>query len=628
MPHQWNKGDLIKNQYEVFQIIVKGGMGIVYVCYDHKNKSPLVLKTYKDDLYFSDEAIKLFEREARLWIELGHHPYIVCAYGVEKIEGNLFIILEYIAPTNGKNCLVDYLLELDYSDILKYAIQFCYGMEYAYSKQIKCHRDIKPDNIMIAQDKIVKITDFGLAKAFDELEIEETPFSSRRYKGFGVYKTKNGVRGGTLPFMAPEQFDGHTDVRSDIYSFGVVLYQMLNGGGLPFRGLSVAEYSKLHKFGKIPTLSSPLFSIIQNCMQKVPEARFQNFGILRQELEKLLLKETGAKFPCPEITKLEAREFYNKGLALVNLGKYEEAINCYNEAIAIDPKFAEAWANKGSALGNLNRYEEEIECYDKTIEINPKIVEAWFNKGVVLENLSRYKEAIDCLNEAIRLNPKFAEAWHKKGIYLGKDFSNFAESIECFDEAIRLNPKFAEAWSNKGSSLLNLGRNLEAIICFDEALIINPKNADTWSNKGCALVNLNRKIEAIKCFDEAIKINPKHAAFWFNKGLALANLGIYDEAINCYDEAIVINPKSADTLICKGAALRKLSRFEEAIECYNKVISINQKYAEAWCDKGLALGCLGRFKEGLMCVEQAIRLNPNYTMAYHIKQAILKELKE
>lgn len=185
----WQVRDRIANKYEIYQILC-GGMGTVYVCYDHESKVPIVLKTFQEKYLHSEEVQRLFERKVLIWTELERYPYIVRAYSVDRLEEKLFIILEYIAPNREeKNTLTHYLGNLTLTEILKFSIQFCYGMEYARSKGIDAHRDIKPGNIMITQDKRVKITDFGLSKVFQEIELEED-VTSKEVSSLSIYRTK------------------------------------------------------------------------------------------------------------------------------------------------------------------------------------------------------------------------------------------------------------------------------------------------------------------------------------------------------------------------------------------------------------------------------------------------------
>ncbi|MEW6619491.1 MAG: serine/threonine-protein kinase, partial [bacterium] len=522
---RWQVGDRIGNRYEIYQVL-GGGMGMVYVCYDHEHKIPYALKTFQEQYLFSEDSQRLFEREARVWTELERHPYIVRAFWVERLEGRLFIVLEYIAPDRqGRNTLSHYLGDLTLSEVLRFSIQFCYGMEYAYSKGIDSHRDIKPDNIMITFDKTVKITDFGLAKAFQEIELKGDVIAEKA-SSLSIFRSKGKRVCGTLPYMAPEQFEGLADKRSDVYSFGLVLYQMAGNGRLPFVGRNGEEYERLHRYGKIPPLPSPpgichadpelvsgvsasLFPIIKKCLEKEPDKRYQNFTLIREELQNLLLKETGEKITPPEREKLEAWELSNKGTALLNLGRSQEAISCYDEALEINPKDAEVWNNKGVTLKNLGRYQEAISCYDEALEIDPRDAETWNNKGTALDNLGRPQEAISCCDKALEINPRYAVAWYNKGNVLGR-LGRYNEAISCYDKALEINPRLAVAWYNKGVALGNLGRYQEAISCYDEALEVNPRLAEAWYNKGLTLVNLGKHQEAISCYDEALEINPRY----------------------------------------------------------------------------------------------------------------------
>ncbi len=329
----------------------------------------------------------------------------------------------------------------------------------------------------------------------------------------------------------------------------------------------------------------------------------------------------------------EAIEWYNKGIALVESNRYEEAIECYDKAIEINAEDADVWYNKGVALDGLYRdeearecYDNAIECYDKLIEIDPEDATEWNNKGVALVGLNRNEEAIECFDKLIELGSEDADAWRKKGRALAL-LNRDEEAIECYDKAIEINPKDDVAWYNKGSALQKLGKYDEAIDCYDKAIEINPENADAWKNKGDALYKLGKSDEAIECFDKAIEINPENADVWNNKGFALMFLGKSDEAIECYDEAIEINPEDAHAWTYKGLALLFLGKFDEVIECYDKVIEINPEDAAAWKHKGSALDNLGKSDEAIECYDKAIEINPEDAVAWYNKGLALDELK-
>jgi len=413
-PGKWRVGDIIANNYEVRQILGgegKSGMGIVYVCYDRAYKLIFALKTFQDRYISSKGSQKLFEREALVWTKLGRHPNIVRAYWVELLAERLFIVLEYIAldNTHRRNTLTHCLGNLAFPEILKLSIQFCDGMEYAYSKGIDAHRDIKPDNIMITADKTLKIGDFGLAKAFQEIEIKEDIISKEKNPSLSIFRSQGKRICGTLPYMSPEQFDGYADKRSDIYSFGIVLYQMVTNGGLPFLARTQEEYEKLHKHEKIRISSSLLSPIIQKCLEKEPDKRYQEFATIREELQRLLIKETGEKMIPPEPLPIEANEFVVRGISSAYFDRHQEAINCYDEVLRIDPNSANAWRQKGAVLNQLENHQEALTCFDKVLMIEPKDALAWFSKGIVLSRLCRYQEALKCVEKAIEYAEKAAD---------------------------------------------------------------------------------------------------------------------------------------------------------------------------------------------------------------------------
>ena len=414
---QHSKGrDLIAGRYEIYQVLggeEKSGMGIVYVCYDHKFKEVCALKTFQDK-YLSSKGMKdNFKKEALAWINLERHPYIVKADVVQKLNYRMFVRCEFVAPDDhGRNTLTHYLPTLtSVNQALIWSIQFCHGMEHAFARGVTPHRDIKPDNIMIAQYGMVKITDFGLAGLWEEAEVGEAlkKLGEEGEKGLTFVKEVSGKTiCGTPPWMAPEQFDGIADIRSDIYSFGIVLYQMATQGELPFYPKHGDSWEEAHKSYPLPLLQtqgvaiSRLFPVIERCLKKSPEQRYRNFRELRGKLEEIYQGNTGEKPPSPpKIEELKAWERFNKGYSLTSLGLHDEAIKEFREVLRINPSFTRAHHNLGILFKDKDLFDEAIKEYKEALRIAPGIAEAHYNLGILLKGKGLRDEAAKEFNEAL-----------------------------------------------------------------------------------------------------------------------------------------------------------------------------------------------------------------------------------
>jgi len=194
---------------------------------------------------------------------------------------------------------------------------------------------------------------------------------------------------------------------------------------------------------KCAVLLGLVFVLFSGTMQLAASESFESFGL--------------GSAPVLE----NADYWISLGLELAKAGRLQEAIECFNKALEINPRESVAWFNKGRALGELGRYDKAIECYDAALKINERLVEAWINKGVALDDLGRYDEAIVCYAEALDIQPREAMAWYNKGIAL-RNLGRYTEAIECYDNALSSYPYFADAWKNKGFALAALSRDDEA----------------------------------------------------------------------------------------------------------------------------------------------------------------------
>lgn len=582
----YKKGDFIGQKYEVYDVLGEGGFGIVYLVYSEKNKSAYALKTVKEEYLENIQVRKRFIQEAQAWISLDRHFYIVQANFINEIANRIYIELEYIAPNKlGLNSLVGYLKRKppDLAQTLRWAIQFCCGMEHAYSKGIKAHRDIKPSNIMIDQNMIVKIADFGLAGVFLPISISEQDRAAGKSYNDSSMQTAIGTSIGTPEYMSPEQFAdlSSCDERSDIYSFGIVLYQMASGGSLPFSADNPAyrwaALKHFHQETSVPKLNTPLLGIVIKCLEKDQGNRYQSFKNLRADLEPLLKLMTGEIVNLPEVNELNALELVRKGYSLEYLGKNQEALSCYDKALIVNPSCTEAWEGKGFLLGEFySKPDEALSCYEKALDLNPYDARGWNCKGMGLSGVKRYEEAIGCYDRAVELDPQNAiPLLNKATVFMNQH--NWKDIIDCYDKALAIDPLFGMAWRRKGNHLKLLRRYREAITCFDTALQIDPTDLYAWEAKGRTLDSLSMYDEAIYCYDKVLAADPlfDEGSVWYDKGKVLEKIGKLQDALICYNRMLDVDPLSYGGWDCKIHILQKIGNHDELIACYEQAVMIN-----------------------------------------------------
>ena len=288
---------------------------------------------------------------------------------------------------------------------------------------------------------------------------------------------------------------------------------------------------------------------------------------------------------------------------------YYEESKKDKEAIIMELDDEKLWHDRGISLFHLGKHQEAIECFDRVIEINPENIEAWYNKGLILKNLGEHQEAIECFDRVIEKNPEDEGAWGNKGLLL-HELGELNEEIICYDNILRINPKDTAAWLNKGAALADLGEYQDAVVCFNKVLEIDPWSEEALLNKGITLGNLGEFQNAIECFDKILKINPNSIDAWFNKGITLHKLMKYQEASTCYTKMLKINPKDTRAWINKGVLLSDLGEYQKAIYSLNKALEIDPENGAVWLSKGMDLYKIGKYKEAITALQNFIKFVP------------------
>src|SRR5713101_7797746 len=276
--------------YKIIQKIGAGGQGTVYKATDQKLGRTVVVKVLPAELTVKEANLKRFEREARLASSLDH-PNICTIFDMDEANGLHFIAMQYVEGKNVRQLVNGRPLELE--SALRIAIQVTDALAVAHARGI-IHRDIKSGNVMVTDSGQVKILDFGLAKLLDESEAASS----------GIHQTELtevGVPYGTATYAAPEQAKGDkVDARADIFSTGVLLYEMLTGTW-PFRGKSTVDvrHDQPKTLVEMRPGATPvrLQQILDKALSKNPRDRYQKIDELRDELRKVLHEvASGAKF--------------------------------------------------------------------------------------------------------------------------------------------------------------------------------------------------------------------------------------------------------------------------------------------------------------------------------------------
>jgi len=487
IPIRYDRGSLIAGRYEVVDVLGgpdKSGMGVVYVCRDGRDHRHCALKSFQDRILGNAQAAQVFRREAELWIALGHHPHIVSARTIRKPDGRLYLVLEYIErDEQGRNRLSDYFdgTPFPLKQTLIWAVQFCRGMEHALAHGLHCHRDIKPDNIMIDKGRL-KITDFGLAKSLDGVspgETTETP--TLPMHGLTLVAAQEGSTCGTPPWMAPEQFGGaeHADVRNDVYSFGIVLFQMLSGGRLPFIADSRQEYAKLHRHASIPAIESPLSSVVDRCLAKRPEERYPDFASLRRDLE-ACAADSNVDVPVVEGLPETVERLKDWASSLCCLGRYEEAADFADRAVAKDPNHVPSWINRSVCYLGLHDARRALESAKQAIALDENDAFAQNNLACAYRRLEEWEDAISAAQRAIQLDPGLLAGWNTLGgLYqtCAKCPQDYQKAADCYGEALEIDPFFFDGWMNLAATHVCIGNLAEALRGYERAAQIDPADA-------------------------------------------------------------------------------------------------------------------------------------------------------
>jgi serine/threonine protein kinase/Flp pilus assembly protein TadD len=600
------------DHYAVLELLGKGGMGEVYRARDTKLNRDVALKVLPAAFASNAERLARFEREAQVLAAL-NHPNIAAIYDLVLCEGKQVLVLELVEGET----LADHLEPghpLPLTEALAIALQIAEALRAAHKKSI-VHRDLKPANIKITPDGQVKVLDFGLAKQF---RLESNKSMSQAAKAMASV-TIPGVIVGTPAYMSPEQAAGEaTDIRSDIFSFGVVLYEMLTGRRA-FSGNSIATL--LQAVLSVNPLSPrrlrkgipvALDAAIMQALQKDKGQRQPNMESLCSELGRLNAKASiSSGLMSSTVEPLRNLRWNLRAWGTDNRKKIlATAVLLVIATVSVFGWLALKW--RAASKSTLAVASPRVNTDAGTFEL--------FQQGVAyLERYDREENietAFQAFNAALAKDQNYAPAYAGLGLaYVARFQTNRDKhlldlAVENAGQAVKLDNHLAINHISLGRAYAERGDYDLAEAELQEARILDPLNPSVY--RGLADTQGARRnwAEAERLYKQAIGFRADDWDLHFSLGNLYYRLARYAEAEKAYLEVIRLVPDSHVGYRNLGGVYHMQGRFAEASGQYQKALQIKSS-ASTYSNLGTSLFFQGLYQQSVTAFEEAIKLGAN-----------------
>ncbi len=606
-------GNIISH-YKIQSKIGEGGMGVVYKAEDMKLGRTVAIKFLPAHLASSAENKTRFLQEAKAAAAL-NHPNILSIYEIDEQNGSLFIVMEYIEGETLKSYITNIKTGsgIPFSKATEWLIQISLGLKSAHDKNI-IHRDIKSENIMLTKDDQLKIMDFGLAKLQGSTGL-----------------TKTGTSLGTLSYMSPEQAQGlPADHRSDIWSLGVVFYEMLTGETL-FKAEHEAAllYLIVNEDPPAPSLLDrkiphQLDMIVQKMLLKDPAKRFQNASEVIQALEETKTeiekssKETKKKaiavLPFDNISSDKENEYFGDGLTeelIANLSRLKE-MRVISRTTTMQYKDTKKDIKTiGKELGARYIMEGSVRKFHDDLRITAQLIDVESDEQLWAETYKGKladifdiqekvaKQIVDALmvkltpTEKVELTKRptlNAEAYdynlRARNYLYRQSKNNIQFAIQFFEKAINLDSRYAEAYAGMAEAYAIRYAYFE--------------RKETWLDKALEL--------SLKAIMYDSTLSEAYAAL----GLSYFYKGSIDESLVAVKKALDLDPNNFFAYWILGRIYFTTDKDKEAIEPLKKVMELNPDFYSAYIDLRMVYEKLGD-KENL---NEIIKTTLDYFQQY------------
>ena len=585
--------------------------------HDTRLDRDVAIKVLPADRPTTHTARRRFQREAMAASAL-NHPNIITIYEVNSQDNTEFIVMEYVRGATLASILKKRMLP--FPEAIRYSIQIADALTKAHAAGI-IHRDLKPGNVMVTEDGLVKVLDFGLAK-FDPAmaTIDSDTNDAERTNQFTL--TLPGSLTGTVAYMSPEQARGEpVDTRTDIFSFGIVMFEMFSGH-LPFIGAnSVALLHNLHfspprDLTRLrPDVPKPLVSLISRMLEKNIDKRIQTMAEVSAELrrgavglvdgpltwhpsEATIDVAGAASFGKKHLSRRQVWLLASLFVLLLLAGiagwrwhrKSSTVQQAANQEIPVEDNAYALYRRAREDLDHSDRdgnIDAAIKLLGRAVELDPQsaasyaaLSEAYGYKNTFNPDPQWMKLASEDANKAVSLD-NYLAAGH---VSLGMVKMSAGDSDEAetqFRTAATLDPKSAAPHRDLALLYNKIGKADQSAAEVKRALQLDPKDWKTYMAMGLGAYQAGQFQAAASAWETALKLEPDNVPALRNLGAAYHTLGRDDDAVATLQHALEIKP-SADVYTNLGTILFYQGKYDESVPAFEKALALNANNSEIW----------------------------------------------
>ncbi len=597
------------HHYEILARLGAGGMGEVWRAHDTRLDRDVAVKILRSDRSASLIEQERFLREARAASAL-IHPNIITVHEIDSAEGTDFIVMEYVRGES----LADIIARgtLAFRQAVSYAIQICDALQAAHEAGV-IHRDLKPGNIMVTPTGLVKVLDFGLAKrATDSTRAADDPTE--------VALTVAGIAIGTPAYMSPEQAVGDpVDQRTDLFSFGVLLYQMLTGV-LPFQGATSLTVRRqiVHEPAPpvrdlAPRVPRALADVVERCLAKEPSDRYQNATTLGADLRAAMAHLDESAHASPIATAAVTRvDVADIGVTRQGKRRSPWALATLGTLVVIALAVGTRSLWLPNARSAAPKAEPDPNANVPAAELTRRATEQlhfYYREGNVQNAIQQLELALQQKSPYPLAEARLSLAYWRQN-EISPDPHWQRQALAHAEAAVRGDSQLALSHIAHGAALSIDGDLDQAAAAYDQASTLDPANSELLWRLGDLAVARRDPASAERLYVRAVESAPEEWVPQARLGAFYYRQGQYQGALAAFEKQVRLAPDNARGYSNLAAVYHQLERTDEAAAVLQRSLEVAPNDM-TYSNLGTLLYFQGRFPEALSAFERSVQLGAN-----------------